>query len=179
MPEPLPSLTMKLASALASLANKIVCSDLPKFRKKDSIGILFDASGFNRAQWSAIFEQFGDCEPNDYKNLLVPKDDDEGGWTFRDDALPFMLWSPDELFDDRTVLKKKLAKNPTAKTVAFARGFGESPQYQTMWFLHADGSVTYADIDGTFSPQKKSKLLVDDFKKLKLRLATPDDVTEE
>ena len=133
---------------------------MPKFRKKDAIGILFDPTGFNRAQWGAIADMFGDCERGDYEDLIrFPDDADGGESTFREGAIPFVLWSPDALFDDREALARKLARNATARTRAFTGSYGESPQYQTMWFLHADGHVTFADIDGTFDLRKKPPYL--------------------
>ena len=176
----LTSQAMKLPSALAKLADRVVCSDLRRFKKKDTIGILFDAGTYRRAKLRAIFEQFADCQRGDYANLVVwGGDDEDSSWgpkAFRDDAMPFMLWSPDELFDDRELLRKRLAKG--SRAIAFG-AYGVSPQYQTMWFLHADHSVSYADIDGTFSPQRKSKKLVSHYGELLLRLATPDDISPE
>ena len=177
---------MKLPASLLPLVDKIVCSDLPKFRKQKAIGLLFDGAALNRNQRGAIFEQFGDSTRKDFVNLVIWGDEDQdnswGPKAFRGDCIPFMLWQPDELFDDRAVLLKQLANNPKKKTKAFdkgAGGFASFPQYQTMWFLHRDGSVTYAEVDGSFMPKKKSARLVGNVADLKLRLATPDDIDAE
>jgi hypothetical protein len=65
---------------------------------------------------SALFEQFGDCRSGDYQNRVE-------GVSRR-------------LFALRAVVSR-------TKTVAINRD-GVFPQYQTMWFLHADGSVSEA-----------------------------------
>jgi hypothetical protein len=177
---------MKLPTDLARLVDKMVDSDLRKFKKQDTLGLLFDASTFNRAQEHALLaEQFGDCSHGDFADLLIWPEEDEADEdslrrpAFRDDCLPFVQWAVDELFDDRARLIKRLARNAETKTPAYRRGHGESMQFQTMWFLHADGRVTFVDIDGTFIPAKKSKALVKHYRELGLRLAVPGDVTPD
>ena len=177
---------MKLPKALAPLADRIVCSDLPKFKKEKQIGLLFDGSTLNKNQRKTLLELFGDSQRGDFVNLVDWGDeDDDTSWgpkAFRDDAMPFMLWQPDELFDDTEVLLGKLKKNATKKTPALDKGsdgFSSYPQFQTLWFLHKDGSVTFAEVDGSIEPKKKSKVLVRDVAELKLRLATVDDVDVE
>ena len=81
---------MKLPKLLLPLVDKIVCSDLPKFRKHKAIGLLFDGAALNRNQRSAIFEQFGDSTRKDFVNLVIWGDEDEdtswGPKAFRDDC---------------------------------------------------------------------------------------------
>ena len=160
---------MKLPSKIGILANTIVCSELKKFKKKDHIGILFDWATFNRTQKDALMDHFSDCEEKDFQDIRK-------GEVLRSDCVPFVMWMPDELFDDRKVLLQKLKGNPKKNTVAYTRNYGEYPQFQSMWFLHKDGSVSTVDIDGTFLPRKTAKRLVDDYRELGIRLATPIDV---